>query len=100
MNRTVLKPFTFSNGITLPVGTMLCTHQWAVHRDGQNYTNPDEFDGERFLEKDWIQVQGATGGGGEQAEKAEGKGERNSAKKTMYSTSRAYMPFGHGKHAW
>lgn len=96
MNRTVLKPFIFSNGVQLPAGTMVCTHQWAVHRDIVNYSNPDVFDGERFVESDYIQAQKAANDedGDKKTKNSEG------ARKTMYSTSRTYLAFGHGRHAW
>lgn len=100
MNRTALQPFKFSNGVVIPPGSMLCTHQWAVHRDGGNYSNPDVFDGERFLEKDWIRAEDVGAGTSVDGEKADAKGEKAGARKTMYSTSRTYLAFGHGKHAW
>jgi cytochrome P450 len=46
--RLVLRPFTFSNGTTVPAGTCVAAPLSAVHTDGEIYPNPDEFDGFRF----------------------------------------------------
>ncbi|KAH9025148.1 cytochrome P450 [Lactarius hengduanensis] len=46
--RLSLRPFTFSNGVTIPVGTLIAAPTGAIHRDGENFPNPEEFDGFRF----------------------------------------------------
>src|SRR5579859_5545850 len=47
--RTAVKPYTFSNGITVPIGTRLYSPLNAIHRDQDIYPNPDQFEGFRFL---------------------------------------------------
>ncbi|KAH9055827.1 cytochrome P450 [Lactarius deliciosus] len=46
--RLALRPFTFSNGVTIPAGTLIAAPTGAIHRDGENFPNPEEFDGFRF----------------------------------------------------
>jgi len=46
--RLVLRPFTFSNGVTVPAGTLISLPTRATHNDERNFENPDEFDGFRF----------------------------------------------------
>ncbi|KAI9441476.1 cytochrome P450 [Lactarius indigo] len=48
MLRLALRPFTFSNGVTVPAGTLIAAPTGAIHRDGEIYPNPEEFDGFRF----------------------------------------------------
>jgi hypothetical protein len=79
--RVVLRPFTFSNGVTVPAGTLIAIPSGAVHRDGDIYPNPKKFDGFRFTqlhERNGVPV------AGQQAT----------------STSAEYFPFGYGRHAW
>ncbi|PVF95398.1 putative cycloheximide-inducible protein CIP70 [Serendipita vermifera] len=78
--RKVLKPFTFSNGVTVPVGSTISCPLYALHFDDDIYHDANQFDGFRFLETK------------EHQEKVE-------ARKTMYTTSKIYMTFGHGRHA-
>ncbi|KIM19740.1 hypothetical protein M408DRAFT_83114, partial [Serendipita vermifera MAFF 305830] len=73
------------NGVTLPVGTFVAAHLYGTHRDGATYERPEEFDGYRFVEEK---------NKGEDGEKAPLK-----ARQTMYTTSKTYLPFGHGRHA-
>ncbi|KAH9036349.1 cytochrome P450 [Lactarius pseudohatsudake] len=78
--RIALRPFTFSNGVTVPAGTLVAVPSAAVHMDGEIYPNPEEFDGFRFAklrERDGVAV------AGHQAT----------------STSAEYLTFGHGRHA-
>jgi hypothetical protein len=44
----LLRPFTFSNGVTVPAGTLVAIPASATHTDERIYPNPDEFDGFRF----------------------------------------------------
>ncbi|KAI0305190.1 cytochrome P450 [Multifurca ochricompacta] len=48
MQRIALRPFTFSNGMTIPAGTMIAFPLGATHTDEASYSNPEEFDGFRF----------------------------------------------------
>ncbi|CAG7854401.1 Ent-kaurene oxidase; AltName: Full=Cytochrome P450 503A1; AltName: Full=Cytochrome P450-4 [Serendipita indica DSM 11827] len=79
MARRVIKPFTFSNGISPPIGTIIAAHVYATHMDEAHYANPGTFDGFRFV-KSGADVEGKP-------------------KETMYSTSASYMAFSHGRHA-
>ena len=81
IGRLALRPFTFSNGVTVPAGTVIAAPSDSIHRDGEIYPNPDEFDGFRFAklrESDGVAVPGYQ----------------------ATSTSVEYLPFGHGRHAW
>ncbi|KAH9998657.1 cytochrome P450 [Russula vinacea] len=44
-SRLALRPFTFSNGVTVPAGTLVSYPTSAIHTDERIYLNPDEFDG-------------------------------------------------------
>ncbi|KAH9000278.1 cytochrome P450 [Lactarius akahatsu] len=80
LRRITLRPFTFSNGVTVPAGTLVAVPSAAVHMDGEIYPNPEEFDGFRFAklrERDGVAV------AGHQAT----------------STSAEFLTFGHGRHA-
>lgn len=79
MARLALRPFTFSNGVTVPAHTVIAAPATAIHADGEIYPNPDEFDGFRFArlrERDGVTGQQIT------------------------STSADYLIFGYGRHAW
>lgn len=43
-----MRPFTFSNGMTIPAGTLVATPGSASYKDEANYHDPDGFDGFRF----------------------------------------------------
>ena len=47
--RVVLKPFTFSNGVTVSKGTLVGAPVSAIHMDETLYDRPNEFDGLRFF---------------------------------------------------
>ncbi|KAF8467577.1 cytochrome P450 [Russula ochroleuca] len=47
--RLALRPFTFSNGVTVPAGTIVSIPASAAHIDERIFPNADEFDGFRFL---------------------------------------------------
>ncbi|KIM22625.1 hypothetical protein M408DRAFT_282040 [Serendipita vermifera MAFF 305830] len=88
MMRKVLKPFTFSNGFQAPAGMTISAHLYATHHDESLYSNAGTFDGFRFLEvtsdvKD---------------RKEQGETDTN-VRKTMYTTSKTFLAFGHGRHA-
>ena len=79
--RQALRPFTFSNGITVSAGTDVACPLSAVHTDGEIYPNPDEFDGFRFARL---------------REGEDGMANKHQAG----TTSTTHLSFGHGRHAW
>lgn len=81
--RLALRPFTFSNGITVPAGTLVAAPLSAIHTDGEIYPSPNEFDGFRF-----VKLREQDGGGS------------TASKHQTGTTSGIHMPFGHGRHAW
>ena len=74
------KPFTFSNGVTLPVGTAVSLPISPVNQEESLYQNGSEFDGFRFY----------------RMREEEG----DSAKIYCVNTSVNFLTFGHGTHAW
>jgi cytochrome P450 len=50
LNRKALKDFTFSDGTVIPKNTFLYAAAFAIHRDEENYTNSNVFDGFRFAD--------------------------------------------------
>ncbi|KAF8504637.1 cytochrome P450 [Russula emetica] len=79
--RLALRPFTFSNGITVPAGTVVAAPLSAIHTDGDIYPSPSEFDGFRFAK-----LRERDGGG-------------MTSRHQMGTTSTTHAPFGHGRHA-
>ncbi|KAH9005724.1 cytochrome P450 [Lactarius hatsudake] len=76
-----VRPFTFSNGITIPAGTFVAAPLSAIHADEEIYTNPDESDGFRF-------------------ERLRESSEDLAASRYQTGvTSPAHLSFGHGRHA-
>lgn len=49
--REVLKDFTFSSGLNVPVGTTVAVPTHATYRDARLYPNPDVFNPLRFYKK-------------------------------------------------
>ncbi|KAK8072675.1 hypothetical protein PG996_006023 [Apiospora saccharicola] len=47
--RYTLKPHTFKDGLHIPAGTTILFDADGVHHDPNNYPNPDQFDGYRYL---------------------------------------------------
>ncbi|KAN0116359.1 cytochrome P450 monooxygenase [Russula decolorans] len=47
-NRLVLRPFTFSNGVTVPAGAIVSIPASSIHTEERIYSNPTVFDGFRF----------------------------------------------------
>ncbi|TFY79744.1 hypothetical protein EWM64_g4273 [Hericium alpestre] len=80
MDRWVKKPFTFSNGVTVPAGIMISAASQRIHHDDEFYPDGDTFNPFRF------------------ADKREESGE--SIKHQMISTANDFLTFGHGRHAW
>ena len=83
MNRLVLRPFTFSNGVTIPAGTTVSVPASFTHTDERIYSTPEEFDGFRFAN----------------LRKVEG---HNTAanKYQSVSPSNEHLAFGLGQHIW
>jgi cytochrome P450 len=73
-----MKPYTFSNGVTVPIGARVYSPLNAIHRDHTIYENADTFDGFRFVKMD----------------------EGDPPTSLAASTSPEYLQFGHGSHAW
>ena len=80
--RLALRPFTFSNGVTVPAGTLVAMPSSATHRDERNYPNPDVFDGFRF------------------AKLREGEGDETASRYQTVCTSNEHLAFGLGRYAW
>ncbi len=76
--RTVLKPWTLSNGVTLPKGTDV--HVVGLVNQGAVYENPEVFDGYRFYNMR------------ESEENDGGRGVRHQ----MVATNKNFISFGHG----
>ena len=82
MTRLALRPFTFSNGVTVPAGTIVSIPASSVHTDERIYSNPDEFDGFRFVKL------------------RKSEGDIATSKYQSVSPSSEYLPFGLGRQAW
>ena len=82
MERLTLRPFTFSNGVTIPAGTIVCIPASATHKNGRIYANPDEFDGFRF-----VKLRGS-------------EGDIVTSRHQVVSTSGEHLVFGLGRHTW
>lgn len=48
VHRTAIRPFTFSDGYTVPAGESVQFYQAGVHFDEKRYSEPDTFDPTRF----------------------------------------------------
>jgi hypothetical protein len=81
VNRIAMRPFTFSNGFTVPAGTLIAAPSGVIHKDGEIYPNPDEFDGFRFV-------------------KLRELNEDAVARYQAFSTSTDHLTFGYGRHTW
>ena len=75
-----MKPFTFSNGMTLPVGALLGVPVSAIHQDEDIYEKATEFDGFRFYKL------------------REQYGDL--PKYHWVNTNADYLTFGTGEHLW
>jgi hypothetical protein len=81
VTRLALRPFTFSNGVTVPPGTLISVPSGAVHKDEEIYPNPNKFDGSRFMKVRKHNVEAMT-------------------RYQALSTSVDHLTFGYGRHAW
>ena len=80
MPRLVLKPFTFSNGSSVPPGATLSVAMRPAHFDEENYADAGVFNPLRFLDR---------------------TGDNESEfRHQMVSTSTDFLAFGYGRHAW
>ncbi len=83
LKRLALRPFTFSNGVTVPAGTLLALPVHSVHMDDEIYPNAQNFDGFRF------------------SKLREGEGDDvMAAGHQLVTTSAELLGFGLGRHAW
>ena len=80
--RLALRPFTFSNGVTIPAGTLIAVPGSAVHTDEANFHDPDTFDGFRF------------------AKFRENEGDTTTNRYQTVSTSSEHLAFGLGRNTW
>jgi cytochrome P450 len=80
VTRLALRPFTFSNGVTVPQGTLISVPSSVVHKDKEIYPNPKEFDGFRFM-------------------KVRERNVEAMARYQALSTSADHLTFGYGRHA-
>ncbi|KAI0046785.1 cytochrome P450 [Auriscalpium vulgare] len=79
LKRVALKPFTFSDGTTIPAGTLVACTSRALHHDNEIYSDADEFNGFRFSS----------------LREKEGQ----NTKHQMVAVDREYLAFGLGRHA-
>jgi cytochrome P450 len=82
MSRLALRPFTFSNGVTVPAGTLVSIPASEANRDERIYSNPDKFDGFRY------------------AKLRESEGDTTTSRYQMVSPSSEHLTFGLGRHTW
>jgi cytochrome P450 len=82
MGRFALRPFTFSNGVTVPAGTAIAIPASSTHTDERIYPNPDDFDGFRF------------------AKLREMEGHTAASKYQSVSASSEHLVFGIGRNKW
>ncbi|KAI0000304.1 cytochrome P450 [Russula vinacea] len=81
LTRVALRPFTFSNGVTVPAGTLVSVPACAIHTDERIYPKADEFDGFRF------------------AKLCKSEGDSMTSKYQSVSVSSEHLAFGLGRHA-
>jgi cytochrome P450 len=82
MNHLAVRPFTFSNGVTIPAGTLVAAPMSAIHMDEEVYSNAQNFDGFRFSKLSGLD------------------GDATETKYQAVTTSSEYLSFGYGRHAW
>ncbi|KAH9975533.1 cytochrome P450 [Lactifluus volemus] len=79
--RLVLRPFTFSNGVTVPPGVLVAVPAGVAHRDEEVYTDGDKFEGFRF------------------SKLRERDGDGVTTRHQIVSVSPEHVPWGLGRHA-
>ncbi|KAG6852653.1 hypothetical protein C0991_010165 [Blastosporella zonata] len=77
MRRFARQPFTFSDGTTIPAGTLVAVAGHAAHLNEASYDDPHTFQPFRFVEKR----------------------EQTSRKVDLSSTHTDFLAFGHGAHS-
>ena len=82
MTRLAIRPFTFSNGVTIPAGTTIAAPSSAIHMDKEIYSDPQQFDGFRFSKLSVLD------------------GDATETKYQAVTTSPKHLAFGLGRHAW
>ena len=80
--RLALRPFTFSNGVTVPAGTLLAAPSGAIQMDETIYSNPENFDGFRF------------------SNARDMDGDVTTTRYSTVNVSPEHLVFGLGRHAW
>ncbi|RXW11636.1 hypothetical protein EST38_g14220 [Candolleomyces aberdarensis] len=80
--RKAVKDFTFSNGLTIPVGYTVAAASSGVHTDPTIYEDPNSFNGFRFSEM-----------------RQNGTNEYDPLRHQMVSLDSSYLLFGHGRNA-
>ena len=80
--RLALRPFTFSNGVTIPADTLVALPLCAIHEDEEIYPNSETFDGFRF------------------SKLHEKEGNVAATKHQAVTLSTELLAFGIGRHAW
>lgn len=84
VRRKAVVPYTFQDGTHVAPGDWVCLPALAMQRDAQYYSNPDHFDGTRFLSRE-----------------ADAEGETAKlGNKAFTDIDRAFPFWGMGKHAW
>ena len=82
MGRYAVVDFTFSDGTSLPAGTVLGVSSSSVHRDPRIYEDPQSFDGFRFIKM-------------KERAALEGYPDKNF---DMITTNADFVAFGQGRH--
>lgn len=84
MRRKALAPYTFQDGVHIPAGSWVCAPSRAVMLDPNYYSNPEEFDGYRFLDRSVPQ-----------------EPPRDVVISSRFTdTGPKYLFWGHGRRAW
>lgn len=81
--RRALKPFTFSNGMSIPPGTTVSCCMRSTHFDEEYYDDPNTFNPFRFSDPP-----------------SNGANTSKQGHKQMVLTGADFLSFGHGRHAW
>ena len=80
--RITLRPFTFSNGVTIPANTLVALPLTAINTNEEIYPNPGDFDGFRF------------------SKLCDKDGDAMANMHQATTTSSDHLTFGVGRHAW
>lgn len=92
MPRKALVPFTFSDGTTIPVGTIVAAASLATHVDEDVYERGSQFDAFRFSDIRERSVATGEVDASVQGDKA--------SRACMTSVGLSYLSFGGGRHLW